>query len=85
MSYLALRLRRVLPYGFGAGAAAAVAGGLGRPYGTLLGALLVGLVLELAGAYSNSSYQLAFALGVLVLLLLFRPNGLLVSGRQAIR
>ncbi|HEY7966193.1 MAG TPA: branched-chain amino acid ABC transporter permease [Solirubrobacteraceae bacterium] len=65
--------------------AAAVAGGLGRPYGTVAGALLVGLVLELAGAYSNSSYQLAFALGVLVLLLLFRPNGLLVSGRQVVR
>jgi branched-chain amino acid transport system permease protein len=62
---------------------AAVAGGLGRPYGTVIGALLVGLVLELAGAYSNSSYKLAFALGVLVLLLLFRPNGLLVSRRQA--
>ncbi len=61
---------------------AAVAGGLGRPYGTLVGALLVGLVLELAGAYTNSSYQLAFALGVLVILLLFRPNGVLVSGRQ---
>ncbi|MGH2868198.1 MAG: branched-chain amino acid ABC transporter permease [Solirubrobacteraceae bacterium] len=61
---------------------AAVAGGLGRPYGTLVGAVLVGLVLELAGAYTNSSYQLAFALGVLVILLLFRPNGLLVSGRQ---
>ena len=29
--------------------AAAVAGGLGRPYGTVAGALLVGLVLELAG------------------------------------
>ena len=64
---------------------AAVAGGLGRPYGTLVGALLVGLVLELAGAYFNSSYKLAFALGVLVLLLLFRPNGLLVSRRQASR
>jgi branched-subunit amino acid ABC-type transport system permease component len=64
---------------------AAVAGGLGRPYGTLVGALLVGLVLELAGAYSNSSYQLAFALGVLVLLLLFRPNGILVAGRQVTR
>ncbi len=61
---------------------AAVAGGLGRPYGTLVGALVVGLVLELAGAYTNSSYQLAFALGVLVILLLFRPNGILVSGRQ---
>ncbi len=65
--------------------AAAVAGGLGRPYGTLVGALLVGLVLELAGAYSDPSYQLAFALAVLVLLLLFRPNGLLVSGRQVSR
>jgi branched-chain amino acid transport system permease protein len=60
---------------------AAVAGGLGRPYGTLLGALVVGLALELSGAYISSSYQLAFALGLLVLLLLFRPNGLLVSGR----
>lgn len=65
--------------------AAAVAGGLGRPYGTLLGALIVGLVLELAGAYFNSSYQLAFALGVLVLLLLVRPNGILVPGRQITR
>lgn len=64
---------------------AAVAGGLGRAYGTLVGALLVGLVLELAGAYTNASYKLAFALGVLVLLLLFRPNGLLVSGRQMSR
>ena len=63
---------------------AAVAGGLGRPYGTLVGAVLVGLVLELAGAYTSSSYQLAFALGVLVILLLFRPNGLLVSGRQVV-
>jgi branched-subunit amino acid ABC-type transport system permease component len=64
---------------------AAVAGGLGRPYGTLIGALLVGLVLELAGAYSNASYQVAFALAVLVLLLLFRPNGVLVPGRQVTR
>ncbi|MGH2915005.1 MAG: branched-chain amino acid ABC transporter permease [Solirubrobacteraceae bacterium] len=62
---------------------AAVAGGLGRPYGTMVGALLVGLVLELAGAYINASYQVAFALGVLVLMLLFRPNGLLVPGRSA--
>jgi branched-chain amino acid transport system permease protein len=64
---------------------AAVAGGLGRPYGTLVGALLVGLVLQLAGAYLDSSYQVAYALAVLVLLLLFRPNGILVSGRQVTR
>lgn len=60
---------------------ASVAGGLGRPYGTLVGALIVGLVLELAGAYTNASYELAFAFGVLVLLMLFRPNGLFTPGR----
>jgi branched-subunit amino acid ABC-type transport system permease component len=63
---------------------ATVAGGLGRPYGTLLGALLVGLVLELAGAYTSSSYQLAFAFAILVVLLLVRPNGLLVSGSRTV-
>ena len=61
---------------------AAVAGGLGRPYATLVGALVVGLVLELAGAYSNASYELAFAFGMLVLMLLFRPNGLFSPGRR---
>lgn len=61
---------------------AAVAGGLGRPYATLAGALVVGLVLELAGAYSNASYELAFAFGMLVLMLLFRPNGLFSPGRR---
>lgn len=63
---------------------ATVAGGLGRPYGTLLGALLVGLVLEIAGAYTSSSFQLAFAFGILVLLLLVRPNGLLVRGSRTV-
>ncbi len=63
---------------------ATVAGGLGRPYGTLIGALLVGMVLELAGAYTNSSYELAFAFAILVLLLLVRPNGLLVRGSRTV-
>lgn len=62
---------------------AAVAGGLGRPYGTLIGALLIGLIMQIAGSYSNASYELAFAFGMLVLLLLFRPNGLLVAGKRA--
>ncbi|GAC1611973.1 MAG: branched-chain amino acid ABC transporter permease [Mycobacteriales bacterium] len=63
---------------------ATVAGGLGNPYGTLLGAVLVGLVLELAGAYTSSSYELAFAFAILVLLLLLRPNGLLVRGSRTV-
>jgi branched-subunit amino acid ABC-type transport system permease component len=63
---------------------ATVAGGLGRPYGTLLGAILVGLILELAGAYTSSSYELAFAFAILVLMLLLRPNGLLVRGSRTL-
>ncbi|MGH3498404.1 MAG: branched-chain amino acid ABC transporter permease [Nocardioidaceae bacterium] len=63
---------------------AAVAGGLGRAYGTLLGALIVGLALELAGSYTNSSYELAFAFAILVILMLTRPNGILVRGTKTV-
>jgi branched-subunit amino acid ABC-type transport system permease component len=61
---------------------ATVAGGLGRPYGTLGGALVVGLVVQVAGAYTNSSYQLVYAFGLLVVLLLLRPNGIFVRGHS---
>jgi len=57
---------------------ATVAGGIGRPYATLGGALLVGLVIQVAGTYTNSAYQLVWAFGLLVVLMLFRPNGLFV-------
>jgi branched-subunit amino acid ABC-type transport system permease component len=62
---------------------AAVAGGLGRPYGTLGGALVVGLVVQIAGAYTSSEYQLVYAFGLLVVLLLLRPNGIFV-GRHSV-
>ena len=65
---------------------AAVAGGIGRPYATLGGALLVGLVIQIAGTYTNSAYQLVWAFALLVLLMLFRPNGLFVRrGAMAVR
>ena len=57
---------------------AAVAGGIGRPYATLGGALIVGLVIQISGTYTSSAYQLVFAFLLLVLLMLFRPNGLFV-------
>jgi branched-subunit amino acid ABC-type transport system permease component len=59
---------------------ATVAGGLGRPYATFGGAIIVGIVIQIAGAYSDSAYQLAYAFGLLVLLMLFRPNGVFVRG-----
>lgn len=64
---------------------AAVAGGLGRPYPTLAGALLVGLVVQIGGAYTNSAYELVYAFLMLVLLMLLRPNGLFVRAARAVR
>lgn len=64
---------------------AAVAGGIGRPYPTLGGALLVGLAIQIGGAYTNSSYQLVYAFGLLVVLMLLRPNGLFVRSAAAVR
>ena len=57
---------------------AAVTGGIGRPYATLGGALIVGLVIQIAGTYTSSAYQLVYAFLLLVLLMLFRPNGVFV-------
>ena len=57
---------------------ATVAGGIGRPYATFGGALIVGLVIQVAGAYTSSAYELVFAFLLLVLLMLFRPNGVFV-------
>lgn len=59
---------------------AAVGGGLGRPYATLGGALMLGLVMSIAGTYVSSAYQLVIAFGFLVVMLLIKPNGIFVRG-----
>ena len=59
---------------------AAVGGGLGRPYATLGGALMLGLVMSVAGTYVSSAYQLVIAFGFLVVMLLIKPNGMFVRG-----
>jgi branched-subunit amino acid ABC-type transport system permease component len=55
---------------------AVILGGIGRPYGAMLGALVVGVLTEVAGAYMNAAYKTSIAFGVVVVLLLFRPHGL---------
>jgi branched-subunit amino acid ABC-type transport system permease component len=56
---------------------AVILGGIGRPYGAMLGALVVGVLTEVSGAYVNAAYKTSIAFGVVVLLLLFRPQGLI--------
>lgn len=57
--------------------ASVVLGGIGSAYGAMLGGLVVGIAMKLA----PSRYDLAGAFLVLILVLLFRPRGIL--GRKA--
>ncbi len=57
--------------------AAAVLGGIGQPYGAMLGALTIGLATELAAATISPSYKDVVAFGILIVVLLVRPQGIL--------
>jgi branched-chain amino acid transport system permease protein len=56
---------------------AAVLGGIGNIPGAAVGGIVLGLVETLVVACGGSTYRDAVAFGVLILILLFRPNGLL--------
>lgn len=56
---------------------AAVLGGIGNVGGAVLGALIMGLSEEMVVAYLSSTYRDAFAFGILIVILIFRPAGLL--------
>ena len=57
--------------------AGVILGGLGTAYGAMVGSLVVGLVTELSVVYFPQELKTAWALGVLVIVLLVRPQGLL--------
>jgi neutral amino acid transport system permease protein len=59
--------------------AAAVVGGIGQPYGAMLGALLIGVTMEVSALYVSSQWKQAVAFGLLILALLFRPSGLIAA------
>lgn len=56
--------------------AAAVLGGVGQPYGAMLGALTIGLSSEVAAGLVAPAYKEVVAFAVLVIVLLFRPQGI---------
>lgn len=57
--------------------AAVVLGGLGTAFGALVGALIVGILIETSGLLIPSDLKYVAALVVLILVLLVRPQGLL--------
>ena len=58
-----------------------IVGGLGSMGGALLGGVLIGVSEALAGLFIDPSAKSMFSFGLLILVLLFRPQGLL--GRKA--
>ena len=72
----------VLIYAF----AAAVLGGIDSPVGAVVGGLLLGVIVNLLGAYVDfvgSELRLPTALAILLLALIIRPQGLF--GRPTVR
>lgn len=66
--------------------AAAVVGGIGQVNGAMLGALLIGLGMEISALYIPPDYKQAVAFLALVLTLLFRPDGIIPSpSRRAVQ
>ena len=55
---------------------AAVIGGIGHVPGAMVGALLLGLVEEMVVGYGSSTWRDAVAFGFLIVVLLFKPEGL---------
>ncbi|AFZ12102.1 neutral amino acid ABC transporter membrane protein [Crinalium epipsammum PCC 9333] len=56
--------------------ASVILGGIGNPYGAIAGALVIGIAQELSVPFLGSQYKLGVALLIMVLILLFRPQGL---------
>jgi branched-chain amino acid transport system permease protein len=56
---------------------AAVLGGIGNIPGAVLGGLIIGLVRTLGSAYVSETWTSAFVFAILILILVFRPTGLL--------
>jgi branched-chain amino acid transport system permease protein len=61
---------------------AAVLGGIGNLAGAMLGGVLMGLSEEMVVGYLSSTYRDAFAFGILIVILFFRPSGLLGKSSQ---
>ena len=56
--------------------AATLLGGIGRPYGAMLGAFAIGLTMNFGSTYLSANYTRAYAFLILVAVLLVKPEGI---------
>jgi len=57
--------------------AAAILGGVGRPYGAILGGFIIGLAMNYSVLFLPSAYKLAVAFVIMIVVLIVRPQGIL--------
>jgi branched-subunit amino acid ABC-type transport system permease component len=62
---------------------AVILGGVGSPYGAMLGALVIGLATEMSAVLINSAYKNDVAFALLILTLLLRPQGIIRMAGKA--
>ena len=62
--------------------AAVILGGLGNPYGALVGAFVIGVTSEVSTQWLNPSYKPAVAFAIMIVMLLVRPRGIFGEGRN---
>ena len=58
------------------GCVAAMVGGIDRVEGAILGGLLLGFLESFAGGFISTEFMEAIALGIFIVILLFRPEGI---------
>ncbi len=63
--------------------ASVIVGGIGQPYGAMLGAFLIGMVTEVSAAFIDPAYSTDLAFVVLIIMLLIRPQGLIPARGKA--
>jgi branched-subunit amino acid ABC-type transport system permease component len=85
--FLTLVLNNIMNVNMGVGLvlplfAAVILGGIGSPYGAMVGGFIVGIAMKTASLWVGSRYEVAAALAVLIAVLLMRPQGLF-GGRVA--
>jgi len=56
--------------------AAAIFGGIGKPYGAVAGALVIGLAQEMSTLIIPAAYKPAVAFALMVIILVWRPTGI---------
>jgi branched-chain amino acid transport system permease protein/neutral amino acid transport system permease protein len=57
--------------------AGVVLGGIGNPYGAILGGMVIGISEEVSTAFVSTGYKPAIAFIIMIMMLLVRPKGLL--------